>query len=177
MSRTPDRRLQALRLAVDLYAGREHDELHAVLHAADEFLRYLTARAAVLTVADPVIAEQATPSQHIPFTRGADMAITITDTQQATYPAPSEADSRGFPVTGDVITIAESSGGTVVALTKNPDGSATFAAVAPGSAQVSWTDNTLSFADTINVTAGAAATLVVGAPVIAEQPPAAPPSA
>jgi len=40
---------------------------------------------------------------------------------------------------------------------------------------VSWTDGVLSFADTINVTAGAAASLVVGAPVIADQP--APPAA
>ena len=102
------------------------------------------------------------------------MAISMTDTQQATYPAPSETDSRGFPVSGDVITVAEDSAGAIVALTQNPDGSATFAAVAPGAAQVSWTDGTLSFADTINVTTGAAASLVVGAPVIADIPPVTP---
>jgi hypothetical protein len=101
------------------------------------------------------------------------MAISMTDTQQATYPAPSEADSRGFAVSGDVITVAEASGGTVVAMTQNADGSTTFKAVAPGAVQVSWTDQTLSFADTINVTTGAAATLVVGAPVVADIPPAA----
>ena len=32
------------------------------------------------------------------------MAVTMKDTQEATYPAPSEADSKGFPVTGDTIT-------------------------------------------------------------------------
>ncbi len=104
------------------------------------------------------------------------MAVTLTDTQQAAYPAPSETDSKGFPVTGDTITIAEDSAGAVVALTVNPDGSSVFAAVAPGSAQVSWTDGTLSFVDTITVTAGAAATLVVGEPVISDEPPAAPPA-
>jgi hypothetical protein len=168
-----DRRPEALRLAVDLYAGNEHDVLHGVLHAADEFLIYLTARAIVLTVGDPVIAEQDNPARHLPLNRGPDMAISMTDTQQATYPAPSEADSRGFAVSGDVITVAEASGGTVVAMTQNADGSTTFKAVAPGAVQVSWTDQTLSFADTINVTTGAAATLVVGAPVVADIPPAA----
>jgi hypothetical protein len=167
-------RSEALRLAVDLYAGQQHDVLHGVLHSADEFLTYLTAAAAAITVGDPVIAEQDNPARHLTLNRGADMAISLIDTQQATYPAPSETDSRGFPVTGDVITIAESSGGTVVALTQNPDGSATFAAVAPGSVQVSWTDGVLSFADTLNVTAGVAASLVVGAPVIADIPPVVP---
>jgi len=175
----PDRRGEALRLAVDLHARSKLDEdclRQAVLRSALEFAAVLTAPAAVLAAGDPVIAEQGNPARHLPLTReGADMAVTMTDTQQATYPAPAEADSKGFPVTGDVITIAEDSGGAVVAKTENPDGSVTFTAVAPGSAQVSWTDGTLSFADTINVTAGAAASLVVGAPVIADQP--APPAA
>lgn len=97
------------------------------------------------------------------------MAVTIKDTDVATYPAASETDSKGFPVTGDTITVAEDSAGTVVTLTQNPDGSAAFTAVGPGSAQVSWTDGTLSFADTINVTPGDAASLVVGAPVVTPQ--------
>ena len=103
------------------------------------------------------------------------MAVTLLDTQQATYPAPSEDDSKGFPVSGDTITITEDSAGAVVALTVNPDGSAVFAAVAPGSAQASWTDGTLSFVDTITVTTGAVASLVVGEPVIADEPAAVPP--
>ena len=103
------------------------------------------------------------------------MAVSLLDTQQATYPPPSETDSKGIPVTGDTITITEDSAGAVVALTVNPDDSAVFAAVAPGSAQVSWTDGTLSFTDTITVTAGAAAELVVGEPVIADEPAAVPP--
>jgi len=172
-----DRREEALALAVSLYAGRIETDVYVVTAAAGHFLTFLTAPAVSLTVGPPVIAEQADPARHLPLTRnGADMAVTMTDTQQAVYPAPSEADSKGFPVTGDVITIAESSGGSVVAMTQNPDGSVVFAAVAPGSAQVSWTDGTLSFADSINVTPGTAASLVVGAPVIEDQPPAAPPA-
>jgi anti-sigma factor RsiW len=98
----------------------------------------------------------------------------MTDTDQAVYPAASETDSRGFPVTGDTITITESSAGAVVALTQNTDGSATFVAVAPGTSTVSWTDGTLSFTDTITVDPGAPASLVVGAPVI--EPIPAPPA-
>lgn len=173
----PDCRPAALRLAVALYARQQDYFLDDVVHAYGVFLGLLTARAVALTVGDPVIAEQDNPARIIPLTRkGPDMALTLTDTQQATYPAASETDSKGFPVTGDTITVAEDSGGAVVAKTENADGSVTFTAVAPGAAQVSWTDGTLSFADTINVTAGAAATLVVGTPVVADQPPAAPPA-
>lgn len=168
-------RLEGLRLAVELYAHRPQDDFtgDAVLHAAGEFAAWLSVRAARLRVGDPVITEQGHPAGHLPLRRtGPDMAVIMTDTQQATYPAPSEADSRGFPVTGDTIVIAEDSNGSVVAKTENADGSVTFAAVAPGSAQVSWTDGVLSFADTINVTPGAAASLVVGAPVVADIPAA-----
>jgi hypothetical protein len=194
-----DYRLESLRLAVALYGRREYDGrrdydgdrdrdrdgrrdyddrreqdhfIGDVVDAYGTFLGLLTARPAGIIVGDPVIAEQATPARTTPLTRkGPGMAVTITDTQQATYPAASETDSKGFPVTGDTITIAEDSGGTVVAMTQNADGSVTFTAVAPGAAQVSWTDGTLSFADTINVTAGAAAVLVIGTPEVADQPP------
>ena len=171
-------RHQALVLAVELFTNRpqdSYDEGRAVVRAAGEFVRWLTDPAVTLTVGDPAVAEEANPAVHLPLTRGADMAVSLTDTQQATYPAPSETDSKGFPVSGDAITIAEDSAGAIVALTVNPDGSAVFAAVAPGSAQVSWTDGVLSFADTINVTTGAVANLVVGEPVIADEPAAAPP--
>ena len=167
-------RAEALRLAVQLFAARpqdNYDEGRAVVYAAGEFTAWLTDPAVTLTVGDPAVAEEANPAVHLPLNRtGADMAVSLTDTQQATYPAPSETDSKGFPVSGDTITIAEDSAGAIVAMTENPDGSVVFAAVAPGSAQVSWTDGTLSFADTINVTTGTVANLVVGAPVIADEP-------
>jgi hypothetical protein len=170
-------RAEGLRLAVQLWSHRDSFELdESVTRSALRFAGILAARATTISVGDPVISEQGHPALHSPVKRtGADMAVTITDTQVATYPAASETDSKGFPVTGDTITIAEDSGGTVVAMQQNPDGSAAFPAVAPGSAQVSWTNGTLSFADTINVTPGDAASLVVGAPVITDQaPPAAP---
>lgn len=170
-------RRDALRLAVFLHSRWQHDadDTAAVLRTAGEFTIFLTAPAAALTVGEPVIAAQADPAHHLPLQRtGADMAVTMTDTDQATYPAATEDDSRGFPVTGDTITVTESSAGAVVALTQNADGSATFAAVAPGTATVSWTDGTLSFTDTITVDPGAAASLVIGAPVI--EPIPAPPA-
>ena len=175
-----DLREEALHLAVELFSRRpqdDYDEGRAVVRTAGEFTQWLTARAVSMTVGDPVITEESNPAVHVPLNRtGADMAVTMTDTQQATYPAPSEVDSKGYPVTGDTIAIAESSGGAVVAMTEPGDGTVVFAAVAPGSVQVSWTDGTLSFADTINVTAGPAATLTVGEPVIEEQPAPAPPA-
>ena len=59
----------------------------------------------------------------------------------------------------DTITASEDSAGAVVALVQNDDGSVACTAVAPGAAQVTWTDGTISFSDTINVTAGDAATI------------------
>ena len=173
-----DLRHDALVLAVELFSRapqENYDEGRAVTQAAGEFTLWLTAPAVTLTVGTPVVAEEANPAHYLPLKRGADMAVSLLDTQQATNPPPSETDSKGIPVTGDTITITEDSAGAVVALTVNPDDSAVFAAVAPGSAQVSWTDGTLSFTDTITVTAGAAAELVVGEPVIADEPAAAPP--
>ena len=180
MSRIRDLRHDALVLAVELFSHRSQDayddEGRAVVQAAGEFTRWLTAPAVTLAVGEPVVAEEASPAVYLPLNRnGATMAVTLLDTQQATYPAPSEDDSKGFPVSGDTITITEDSAGAVVALTVNPDGSATFAAVAPGSAQASWTDGTLSFVDTITVTTGAVASLVVGEPVITDEPAAVPP--
>lgn len=101
------------------------------------------------------------------------MALTMKDSQIATYPAPEALDSKGFEVS-DTITVSEDSAGAVVALVSNEDGTSTFTAVAPGAAQVSWTDGTISFSDTINVTAGDAATIVVGAPEVTDQAPPAP---
>jgi hypothetical protein len=170
---------EALRLAVELYSRRLTDDCISgrVLQVAGEFTEWLTARPVTLTVGDPVISEQANSAKHFPLVRtGENMAVTMTDTQKATYPAPNEADSKGFPITGDAVAIAESSGGAVVALTVNPDGTSVFSAVAPGAAQISWTDGTVSFADTINVTPGGVASIVVGPPVIEEQAPPAPPA-
>lgn len=98
------------------------------------------------------------------------MAVTMADNQNANYPAAAATDSKGFAVPSDAISITESSGGAVVALTVNADGSSVFAGVAPGTATATWTDpegNT--FSDSINVTPGGAVSIEVGAPTITTQ--------
>jgi hypothetical protein len=50
-----------------------------------------------------------------------------------------------------------------------PAGSAVLTAVAPGNAQVTWTDGTNSFVDGVNVTAGDVVGIQVGAAVITDQ--------
>lgn len=165
-----DYRLEALRLAVGLYIGRDCSG-PIVVHAASEFYRWLT-RAVSLTLNDPVITVQgSSPARVIPVKRtGANMAVTMTDGDQAAYTV-SETDSKGFPVTGDMITWTESSGGTVV----TTDGtSGVFVAVAPGTVTVTATDGVLTASDTINVTAGGAAALVLGTATVTPQAAAAP---
>jgi Bacterial Ig-like domain (group 2) len=93
------------------------------------------------------------------------MSVQMTDAQAVTYTVDPE-DSKGFPV-ADTITWSESSGGTVVTATPAADGlSCVFAAVAPGTATISATDGTLSASDSIDVTTGGVASLVLtpGAP-------------
>ena len=144
-----DLRHDALVLAVELFSHRTQDgydnEGREVVRAAGEFTEWLTAPPVSLTVGEPVVAEEATPAVYIPLNRtGATMAVSLLDTQQATYPAPSEADTAASRSRGRHHH-RRGLRGAVVALTVNPDGSAVFAAVAPGSAQASWTDGVLSF--------------------------------
>jgi hypothetical protein len=176
-------RAEALHLSVELHAAADpgdpfsgHPLDERVIETAGRFASWLLARPVRIKVGNPVISEQADPARFLPFHRtGADMAVTMTDSQIATYPAPEALDSKGFEV-ADAITVSESSAGAVVALVDNADGTATLTAVAPGASQVTWTDGTISFSDTVNVTDGPAATIVVGAPVITDQAPAAPPA-
>lgn len=174
-------RAEGLRLAVELHSrqdfatgGYDGDTARKILADAAQFSTWLISRPAKIKVGDPVITEQDRPGHFFPLNRtGADMAVTIKDTDVATYPAPEAEDSKGFEVS-DTITVSEDSAGATVSLVSNPDGTATVTAVAPGAAQVTWTDGTISFSDTVNVTAGDAATIVVGAPTITSQAPAAP---
>lgn len=129
---------------------------------------------AKIVVGDPVISEQDTPGVPLQLKRGTNMAVVMSDTQQATWPAPQADDSKGFAVQ-DAITESEDSGGATIALTVNPDGSSVAVAVAPGACNVTWTDGTLSFTEAVNVTPGAAATIVVGEATVTDQaPPAGP---
>jgi len=98
----------------------------------------------------------------------------MTDDQMVTYVCEPE-DDKGFAV-GDTLTWSESSGGAVVTAAPSADGmSCVFSAVAPGDSTVSVTDGTLSASDTVTVTAGGVASLVLtpGTPVAeAAAPPA-----
>jgi len=91
------------------------------------------------------------------------MPAQLTDTQS--IPATiSETDAAGQPVTINPATVTWTvNDPTVVTLTQNADGSATFKAEKVGTTGVGVTDssNGLSAQDTLTVTAGAATALVI----------------
>jgi len=98
-----------------------------------------------------------------PPQKGTSMPAQMTDTQSigATI---SETDAAGQPVTINPATVAWSvNDPSIASLTQNPDGSATFKALAVGTTGVGVTDssNGLSAQDTLTVTAGAATSLVI----------------
>lgn len=161
-----DARREGLRLAVNLYACRDSTDLHGqIIHAAREFAEILLGRPASITLVDPSITEAATGRPVQLQRTGADMAVTITDTQIADYSgAVAEKDTKGFPVS-DALTWSEDSAGAVV----SGDGAGKFTAVAPGVANITVSDGTLVAGDAITVDAGAAASLLLGAPVVTEQ--------
>ena len=104
------------------------------------------------------------------------MSVTLTDTQQVSYSVEAE-DSKNQPVS-DTLTWSSDDNGAVVTVTPSADTlSCVFASVAPGTANITVTDGTLTDVDVITVTAGAVASLVLtpGAPV--DEPAPAPPVA
>jgi hypothetical protein len=161
-----DARREGLRLAVDLYADRRSTDLMGqVTEAAREFAFILLGRPASLALGDPSITEAATGRPVSLHRTGVNMAVTITDTQIADYSGQvAEKDTKGFPVS-DALTWAEDSAGAVV----SGDGAGKFTAVAPGTANITVSDGTLTASDAITVDAGAAASLLLGAPVVTEQ--------
>jgi hypothetical protein len=166
-----DRRAAA-ELAVEL-----SDQLNGFETRADHVYAWLRRRPSIvparIVVGDPIVSEQGSPAVPVPLKRGANMAVVMTDTQQAAWPAPQAEDSKGFAVQ-DAITQTEDGGGAVIALTVNPDGSSVGVAIAPGTCNVTWTDGTISFTDAVNVTPGGVATIVVGAATVTDQAPAGP---
>ena len=91
------------------------------------------------------------------------MPGTMTDVQSISA-VISETDAAGQPVTFDPSKVTWTVGDpTIAQLTSNPDGSATFKALAVGTTQVSAADssNGLSAQDTLTVTAAAATSLVI----------------
>lgn len=157
-------RAEALAAAAVLFTGTRPRSAAGVLAIADELTAWLLRRPARLALsAAPLTFQQGVPGPGTPTKHhhsGGSMSVSMTDAQQVTYTVEAE-DSKGFEV-ADSLTWSEDSAGAVVAMTVSEDGmSATFAAVAPGTATVSVTDGTLSASDSIDVTAGGAASLVL----------------
>jgi hypothetical protein len=131
----------------------------AVLALADIFYRWLAAPVTLSMAAAPVTYEQAGgPGVPTVFREGTTVAI-LTDTQQVTLAVEPE-DSKGEPAP-DTLTWS-SSDTNVITLTVAPDTlSALAVAGAPGTAVVTVTDGTLSATDSIDVTSGPVASLVI----------------
>lgn len=170
------------RRAAAALAAQLKDSLDGFDSRADHVYAWLRRRETLyplhIVVGDPLVAPQDDPSAGVPATRtGANMAVTMSDTQIATYPPASVVDTKGFPVPSDQVTITEDSGGAVVSLVVAdgsdpavPAGSAVCTAQSPGVANVTWTDNEGQTAtDAITVTPGNASGVTVGPPVITDQ--------
>jgi hypothetical protein len=143
---------------------------------AYDFLRKRTSLTpAAIRVGPALIADQSDPTVTRPAPgRGPGMPTVITDTQIATYPAAEDVDSKGFDVPGTITLTDDDTAGAIVTRTDNSDGTTSFSAVAPGTVNLTWTDGTLTFTDTLEVDPGAPASIQVGAPVITDQTPAGP---
>lgn len=169
-------RIEGLRAAAVITAGRRKGacccagSADAVIGLAGQLSTWLLSRPASIRVGDPVISEQGNPAQHGPATRtGADMAVSIKDSQIATYPAPEALDSKSFEVADTITVTTDDTAGAFVTQVLNDDGTTSFTAVAPGAVQITWSDGVINFVDTLNVTTGDAAQIVVGAPVVTDQ--------
>ena len=175
-------RPEALRLAVQLHASQDHgfpfdrrSITERVIETAGQFSAWLLAAPARLVLrAAPFTFEQGPPGPGTPTRHhqtGGTVSVTMTDSQQVTYTVEPE-DSKGFAVS-DTITWSSDDAGAVLTVTVSDDGlSATFAAVAPGTATISATDGTLSASDLITVTAGGVASLVLTPGTPADEPAA-----
>ena len=164
-----------LRYAVKLNECQGHEDrggldiTDRVLDQAGRFTIWLAARPAYLRLyrAPITLQQPAYPGPAMPTKTGDNgMAVSMSDTQEVTYTVEPE-DSKGIPVS-DTLTWSSDDNGAVVTLTPSADSlSCLFAAVAPGTANISVTDGTLSATDAITVTAGPVASLVLtpGAPV------------
>ena len=170
-------RSEALALAVELHAATDlsvtpfdqRPSAKGVLETAGEFTRWLTERPHRLRLrpAPFTFQQLAYPGPAVRTKTGDHgMSVTMTDSQAVTYACEPE-DSKGQPVS-DTLTWSSDDNGAVVTLTPSDDTlSCVFAAVAPGTANISVSDGTLSGIDVITVTAGPVASLVLtpGTPV------------
>lgn len=137
---------------------------------ADALYAWLTGR--ILWCSIQSVTEQGSGTEvPVQFTPGG--ALQLTDTQQFTASVEAK-DARGNAVPA-TLTWSADDGGAVVALAPTADTlSCLFTAVAPGTANYTVTDGTLSASGQVVVTAGAAADLVLTEGAPADQAPAAP---
>jgi hypothetical protein len=165
-------RLVGLKLATELHAaiglpisnyGPVESISACVLETAGEFARWLTEPPHRLRLHPaPFTFQQPDYPGPAVRTKTGDhgMSVTMTDSEEVTYACEPE-DSKGVAVS-DTLTWSSDDGGAVLTLTPSEDTlSCLFAAVAPGTANISVTDGTLSGTDVITVTAGPVATLVL----------------
>ena len=170
-------RFASLALAVELHAATdlslspfdENPSAERVLETAGKFTRWLTERPCRLRLrpAPFTFQQPGYPGPAVPTQIGDHgMSVTMTDSQEVTYTCEAE-DSKGAQVS-DTLTWSSDDNGAVVTLTPSADTlSCVFAAVAPGTANITVTDGTLNGVDVITVDAGAVASLVLtpGTPV------------
>lgn len=150
----------------------------AVIDVAEAYVSWLRKPVSV-RLELVAVAEQDDPGVPLPVGEG---MTTLSDTQQALYVIEA-ADARGFPVDSTFTATATPDGVVTVSIAEATSGTAsgkdelTVVAVAPGSAVVTITntDNPAIFgSDSIDVTPGGVATVVLSAPTITEQPAPAP---
>ena len=164
-------RFASLALAVELHAATdlslspfdEHPSAERVLETAGQFTRWLTERPCRLRLrpAPFTFQQPGYPGPAVPTQIGDHgMSVTMTDSEQVEYVCEPE-DSKSQPVS-DTLTWTSDDNGAVVTLTPSTDTlSCTFAAVDPGTANITVTDGTISGTDVITVTAGSVASLVL----------------
>jgi hypothetical protein len=174
-------RAEGLRLAVELHSrqdfslgGYSGDTAGKILADAYQFATWLQSRPhhLTLTPGSETFQQPDYPGPAVPTKTGDNgMSATLTDTQQISYSVAAQ-DSKNQPVS-DTLTWSSDDAGAVVTVTPAADGqSCVFAAVDPGTANISVTDGTLSAVDVITVTAGAAASLVLTPGAITDEPAA-----
>jgi len=174
-------RTAALAAAAKFWADSKHTDAEQVLDTAAAWTSWVLAPATQLVItAAPVTFDQHDPAKNnptisVPAPGGAGtMAVTMTDTQQVTLSVKPE-DSKGAPTTGDTVTWSEDSSGAVVTLQPSADGlSCVVVANAPGTANVTATDGTLTGTDTITVDPGATSQLALSEGPVTDQAPPTP---
>ena len=176
-------RAEGLRLAVELHSqqdfatgGYDGDTAGKILADAAQFATWLESRPHHLTLrpGSETYQQPGFPGPAVPTKTGDNgMAVTMSDTQQVSYSVQAE-DSKSQAV-GDTLTWSSDDAGAVVTVTPSADTlSCVFAAVDPGTANITVTDGTLSATDVITVDAGAVASLVLTPGTPTDEPAVAP---